>query len=248
MNRIEASSGFVESPMQLAAGLLIYESRNGTVDKPFATVHSVATDDSGAPYLLAGTPVTRETLMALNEKLVPESAIDYLPSQALAVGAGWMVWWREAGPRTLFFDTGKDDPIGKRALNTHLPALVFAVKGVELYVFALTKSERPTPETPLSKAPFYNLWVEGRLCQGSARRPDRSGLDAIPQWESMFDFSAFTHPNDGSKRLTKHRKGVGGLWKEIAEGKFETFPVKHLAPADFTLGELVHSLKKSTGK
>jgi PRTRC genetic system protein B len=244
MNRIDVSSGFTESPLRLATGLLVYEPANG-MGKPFATVHSVGTDDAGAPFLLAGTPVTREALIALNEKLVPDSAIDYLPSHALAVGAGWMVWWREAGARTLFFDTDRADPIGKRAISTHLPALVFAVKGGDLYVFALTKSERPEPDTPLSMPPFYNTWSDARLCQGSAHRPDRSGLQAIPQWESLFFDSAFTHPNDrNGKRLTRHRKGVGGLWKEIVDGKFKTFPTKHLVPADRTLGDLVLALKK----
>jgi PRTRC genetic system protein B len=247
MNPIEVRSDSAESPLRLVSGLLVYDAGHG-MSRPFATVHSVDTDDNGVPFLLAGTPVTREALMALNEKLVPESAIDYLPPQALAVGAGWMVWWLEAGVRTLFFDTNNGDPIGKRTVEAHLPALVFAVKGAELYVFTLEKSERPTPETPLSMAPFYNLWANGRLCQGSAQRPDRTGLATMAQWESQVFFgSAFTHPNDGSKRLARHRKGVGGLWKDIVDGKHKIFPMKQLVPTGFTLGELVNGLKKPEG-
>lgn len=246
MNRIEVRSGIQESPLKATTGLLIYEQNGHYGEKAsFATIHDVETDNNGQPFFLSGRPITREALMALNEKLVPESTIDYLPPEALAVGSDWMVWWKPAGDSTLFFDTGKTDPIGKCALVTNLPALVFAVKGPELYVFTLAGANRPLPGDALCMAPFYNVWDDGRLCQGSGRRPERTGFDMIPHWESMLFFgSAFTHPNTGHEKLTTHPKGVAGLWREIAAGKHKRFPVKRLAPANMTLADLVAKLKQ----
>lgn len=241
---IEVRSGMEESLLQATTGILIYEGQgHGTMDA-FATVHSVALDKQGQPFFLAGRPITRETLLTLSEKLMPDASYDFLPPEILAVGSNWMVWWAEARTRTLFFDTQGDDPIGKCSVKAPLPALVFAVKDDQFFVFALSRNERPIPGSSLFMAPLYNLWTSGKLCQGSARRPDRSGLTAIRQWEDMLFVSAFTHPNQDADKLTCHPKGLTGLWQDIVAGKWKRFPVKLLASANITLADLVVMLKK----
>lgn len=242
-NFIEVMSGMEESLLKATTGLLIYEGDRGN-RTAFATVHPIELDEHGHPFFLAGRPVTRETLMSLTEKLMPEVGYDYLPPEILAIGADWMVWWAEAGFRTLFFDTAEGDPIGRHTLKAHVPALVFAAKGGELYLFALGKSERPMPGNRLYMAPFYNVWGNGKLCQGNTRRPERNGPEAIGQWESVFFDSTFTHPNQGQEKLSRHPGGIAGLWRDIVERKWKRFPTKYLTPANITLSDLVEMLKK----
>jgi len=241
---IDVQSGMEESLLQATTGLVIYESRRHGGREAFATVHAIAQDSAGVPVFMEGRAITREALLSLTEKLLPDASHDYLPPEVLALGADWVVWWAESGSRTVFFDTDKSDPIGKRTIKAHLPPLVFAAKGEVLYVFALTKNERPMPGSPLCMAPFYNVWETNIVCQGSSRRPERSGPSAIGQWESGFFGSAFTHPNTGKKKTTRHPKGVSGLWQDIAAGRWKRFPVNMLAPADFTLSDLVGMMKK----
>lgn len=241
---IDVQSAMEESLLQATTGLVIYESRRHGARDAFATVHPIAQDSAGVPVFLEGHPITREALLTLTDKLLPDASHDYLPPEVLALGTDWVVWWAEAGARTVFFNTDKSDPIGKRTIKAHLPPLVFAAKGEELYIFALAKNERPMPGNSLCMAPFYNVWDTSRVCQGSSRRPDRSGPSAIGQWESSFFDSTFSHPNADTKKMTRHPKGLPGLWLDIAMGRWKRFPVNLLSPAGFTLGDLVLMMKK----
>lgn len=240
-SRVSFVSGRQESVLRASKGIVLYESRNG---EAFATVHGIRLDDGGRPVFMSGQAMTRETLIELTAKLMPDTGVDFLPPEVLAIGNGWMIWWCPSRERSLFFRTTCDDGIGKRTIRFTVPPLVFAAHGDVLRVYALKENARPRPETPLWMPPFYNVWDEGRLCRGNAPLPSKIGLEAMPQFESMFFDSVFTHPNLVSRKLTRHREGLTGLWRDIVSGRWKRFPLGMLAPSGRTLDDLVKSVKR----
>lgn len=240
-SRVQFASGREESSLRAVKGIVLYESQGG--GEAFATVHGIEVNEAGRATFLPGRAMTNDTLGELVAKLIPKSSYDYLPPELLGLGKNWMVWWCPAGPRTLFFKTSSDDPIGVSTVRVNLPPLVFAVRGQQLFVYALKKNERPIPGTDLWMAPFYNLWDSGKLCRGNARLPKNLAPDAIPKWESMFFDSVFTHPNPVTRKLTLHRNGLTGLWHDIVKERWSRFPLNMLAPSDMTLAKLVKATK-----
>jgi PRTRC genetic system protein B len=114
------------------------------------------------------------------------------------------------------------------------PPLIFKVEGKDLFVRAITTSSRPTADTPLQTAPYWNTDV--RVCPGSMRVPDTFDVASIPQWQDAFFQSQFTHAA-GAVRLTSHPEGFIGLWRNLAGKK--RFPVRYLIDAGETLQEFV---------
>jgi len=116
------------------------------------------------------------------------------------------------------------------------PALVFLISGKDLYVRALAEDTRPSANTRLKNAPYWNTDARGLVCQGDMRVPDEVAVSTIRGWEDAYFQSAFTHPN-GAVRLTTHPKGFQALWTELME-KSE-FPGRFLADAKETLRDFV---------
>ena len=59
------------------------------------------------------------------------------------------------------------------------PPLVFLVAGKELYVRALAENKRPSAETPLKNAPYWNTDAAGLVCQGDMRVPNEVAVSTI---------------------------------------------------------------------
>jgi PRTRC genetic system protein B len=147
------------------------------------------------------------------------------------------VWWTPAQRRILFFGEHSEagsDLIGKRY---PMPPLVFKVAGGHLWVRALDNDERPSAETKLKTAPFWNCNDSGEVCVGTMRIPELSGVDAIETWERGFFQSEFTHAY-GAARLTSFPGTFLGLCRRLA-GSRKPFPVEYLTDARETLRQFV---------
>ena len=117
------------------------------------------------------------------------------------------------------------------------PALVFKIWGRELFVRALAADVRPSAETRLMTAPYWNTDSRGCVCRGSMRIPEEVSAAAISGWEGAYFSSEFTHPS-GAVRLTSHPGGFAGLWSSLAGSK-DTFPSEFLTDAKQTLREFI---------
>lgn len=115
-----------------------------------------------------------------------------------------------------------------------------------LHVAALSSDQRPTLQTELLRAPYYNVSAEGLVCQGSMNGPRENRPEAIAQWEAAFFHSAFTHPQGGAFQITSHPNGHSGLWLGQAAKPCAEFPVEHLVPMKMTLSQWLteHSTSK----
>src|SRR5216683_6513095 len=207
------------------------------VSRAFATLHEVKSQPDRAPYLCAGQSVTTGFLETLAKGLGASMEAEVLPEHVLARTRELIAWWSRAQPRLMFFGDGNAEA---KKLNGRMyphPSLVFMIHGRELFVRALAEDCRPTADTRLQNAPYWNTDAHGRVCLGSMRVPEEVSVDSLSGWENAYFASEFTHPS-GAVRLTTHPGGFLGLWSNLA-GRKHNFPVKFLADSKQTLQEFV---------
>jgi len=185
----------------------------------FATLHSVMMrGKGGAPHLRPGQALTTAFLRTLAEGLGTSLAAEILPEKVVARTPDMITWWTPAQYEVMFF--GGVDPEA-RALDGGTyphPALVFKVTCRELFVRALERDVRPTGETPLKTAPYWNCDAAGRVCLGSMRVPDDTTVESIAGWQAGFFRSQFTHAS-GAVRLTSYPGGFISLWKSLKNSR-----------------------------
>ena len=217
----------------LKQAVLLYQEGS----RAFATLHEVKHRPNQAPYLCAGQSVTTGFLETLAKGLGASMAAEVLPENVLARTPGLIAWWSPAQARLMFFGDGdpKTRNLGGK-MYPH-PALVFMIRGRELFVRALAENRRPTADTRLRNAPYWNTDTQGRVCLGSMRVPDEVSASSVRGWEEAYFASEFTHPS-GAVRLTTHPAGFVGLWSSL-EGRKRQFPVKYLAESKKTLQEFI---------
>jgi PRTRC genetic system protein B len=231
--RTGVSIGGAEA-LVLKGALLVYEGRGTS----FVSWHQVATaEDDGAPFLGQGEPLTTEFLRILAAGLGSEVPADVLPANVLVRTPDVLMWWTPAQHRTMFFAQNAEAGKELNGRRYPHPPLVFKVAGMELWVRALARNERPTADTRLMTAPYWNTNDQGYVCVGSMRTPEQDGLDAMEIWERGFFQSEFTHAY-GAARLTNFRGGFLALWKRLA-GATKPFPGRYLTDARQTLREFV---------
>jgi len=219
----------------LKQAVLLYQDGS----RAFATLHEVKHRPNEAPYLCAGQSVTMGFLETLAKGLGASMAAEVLPEHVLARTPDVIAWWSRARSRLMFFGAGDNETAALNGKMYPHPALVFMIQGRELFVRALAENRRPTAGTRLCNAPYWNTDEHGRVCLGSMRVPDETGVASLIGWESAYFASEFTHPS-GAVRLTTHPGGFLGLWSGIA-GRKRAFPVKFLAESKQTLQEFVQS-------
>jgi len=224
----------------LKQAVLLYQ--DGT--RCFATLHEVKHRPNQAPYLTAGQSVTTGFLETLAKGLGASMAAEVLPEHVLARTPDLITWWCRARQRLMFFGAGNAETSALNGKMFPHPALVFMIQGRELFVRALAENRRPTADTRLCNAPYWNTDEHGRVCLGSMRVPDETGVASLEDWESAYFASEFTHPS-GAVRLTTHPGGFLGLWSLLARRK-GAFPVRFLAESTQTLQDFVRGARASS--
>src|SRR4029077_14778613 len=166
-------------------------------------------------------------------RMVPE----ILPENVLARTPDLIAWWTKPQHRCIFFGGGSYEAEKLNGHNYPHPALVFKIWGRHLNVRALAADARPSAETRLMTAPYWNTDSRACVCQGSMRVPEEVSAHSIAGWEAAFFRSEFTHPS-GAVRLTTHPGGFAGLWSSLAGSK-GPFPAEFLTDAKQTLREFI---------
>jgi len=226
---------------ELREALLVYrtdrESYRSKGPGSFVTKHPVTLNVQGVPSLGAGTPLGKSDITDLLKQLQGSISVEFLPVNVLARTQESIVWWSPAAVRPMFYAKEKGREVallsGKRFPQ---PGLVFRAQPGNLDVRAVACHDRPGPDTPLRRAPYWNVNEQGDVCLGSARVPREAAVESLPRWENAFFESEFTHPN-AAKKLTEHPGGFIGLWTSLI-GK-RRFPVEHLADAQETLSQFL---------
>jgi len=164
----------------LKRAVLLYEDGS----RAFATLHEIQHRSNEAPYLCAGQTVPSGFLETLPKALGASMAAKVFPDHVLARTPDLIAWWSRARPRLMFFGDGNTET---KVLNGKMyphPALVFMIQGRELFVRALAENCRPSANTRLYNAPYWNTDAHGRVCLGSMRVPDETGITSLSAWEN----------------------------------------------------------------
>src|SRR4029077_20065133 len=119
-----------------------------------------------------------------------------------------------AQARVMFFGDGDPKTRNLSGKMYPHPALVFMIRGRELFVRALAENRLPKADTRLRDAPYWNTDTQGRVCLGSMRVPDEVSASFAGGWEQAYFPREFTHPS-GAVRLPTHPAGFVGLWSSL---------------------------------
>jgi PRTRC genetic system protein B len=229
---------------ELREALLIYRSGDTSRSdraNAFVSRHTVAkTDGLRTPILGPAQPLTLEFLQTLARELGNYAAIEVLPVNVVARTERMIAWWTAGQKRQMFFSTTQGKLAKVNGAIFPQPPLLWMVNHRGLAIRAMQQDQRPAADTKLCFAPYWNLFEAGRVCLGSMRAPNASTVAAIDLWEQGFYESAFTHGNVG--RVTRHRGGFEGLWKELA-GK-EIFPADSLVELAETVGDFLQGKER----
>lgn len=198
----------------LKGALLVYGDDRGA---RFVTAHSaIYLQGTDAPRLGPGGPIGHDSVAELFRGLddAPQERF-VLPEQCLCWESNTFAWWRPAGRRRIFFQA-KNDALnalsGKEVMH---PPLVFRARRGELAVWALDEDKRPTADTRLCRAPYFNVYENGLMCSGSVRLPEQPRPDQLEKWEECFFGSNFAHGN--TQGVTTHPKSHTGYWEAMAK-------------------------------
>lgn len=205
-------------------------------ERSFVLKHPLSANAKGQPVMGAGRGVSTGDRQALLQALGAQGLTPVQPN-TLATSPVACAWWVPAGERALLFEP----KYGQTATVSRLsgvpipwPALVFIASAARLQVFALRENGRPTLETPLMHAPFWNLFQGGGVCRGSVQYPSACTPDLQGAWEAVFFQSVFTGPS-----RTDRYMNWGRSYEELLSHalKQEQFPLDVLMPAGVTLQE-----------
>lgn len=194
-------------------------------------------DNSGK--MGAGIPLTEECVSGIarsfssNDRSVVHGEI---PTNMLYAdcrhGMERYVWYRKPEKRNIFFTEGLEIPSGLISI----PGLVYKVENKELYVFSYI-TKRLTSKTQLYRAPFFNVYTDGKICLGNAKvkRSQECTYSGIMEyWEAMFWKSEFSHLL-GTNPV---RSNLSSLYKKLINTD-EAFPVEELLKEKMKVGGLI---------
>lgn len=205
-----------------------------------ATVHDVGIGPDGRATILTGVAATVQSVVEISTLLTKQSKVgSFLPANILMVGIDSLIWWVPPAKRRVFFQS--DQLGGVRSAEVPHPGLVFRVGGKnEWSVFAVKGQDRPTPDTPLFIAPYFNVWSSGEICVGNVTTPSGSTAETASAWEKAFFDSYFTHLNvHAPEKLVKHKGGAYGFWKAMLDGRYKRFPERVLVETRHRLTDLL---------
>lgn len=103
-----------------------------------------------------------------------------------------VVWFTQAMQRELYFTEHLGIPKGK----ANVPSMFWVANRNSLMVFALASNRRPTENTKLFNAPFFNVYENGDVCMGTVDvkiKKTASLEDFTNAWEGFFFNSYFSH-------------------------------------------------------
>lgn len=225
--------------LMLAAAVLVYRSASGGA---WATLHDVHRVD-GEAVIGAGRPMTPRKAIDLSRALRQRVAhAGFLPANVLCMDGDLMLWWQPPARRHIAFrvDAAHAGLLGgaERGETVPHPGLVFAASTRVWSAWAVRGRERPTPQTPLYQAPYFNVSAQGQICQGNVPRPEGTTVEKIGAWNDAFFRSYFTHPNVAGP-LVRHPGGAYALWRELLDGRHARFPERVLLPVQSTLVALL---------
>lgn len=224
------------------SALVFYQNNEKTKE---TYVEHFDMDKDGSP--INAHPLTEREAKALAKSLVVNSKKEknhdflkpkgILPTNILHINTGEnasVLWHTPSVKRQLFFTESLEILNG----TAEVPAMLWFAGKRSLKVFALANNRRPTEETPLFYAPFFNVYENGSVCMGTVDvdiKNSSSLEEFIEKWEDYFFNSYFSH-------LMNEHNPINGncvnLWKNLVDTQ-KAFPKKVLKKTNKTITNLL---------
>lgn len=160
-----------------------------------------------------------------------------LPAHVLQINPsenGSVLWFTKSMKRQLFFTENLEIPNGM----AEVPAMLWSANKRSLKIYALANNRRPSENTPLFFAPFFNVYENGNVCMGTVDvhiQNSTSLEEFIKKWEDYFFNSYFSH-------LMNEHNPINGncvnLWKSLINTE-KQFPKETLKKVNRTLKNLL---------
>lgn len=224
------------------SALVFYQNNEKTKE---TYVEHFDMDKHGNP--INAHPLTEREAKALAKSLMVSSKKEknqeflkprgILPTNILHINSGEnasVLWFTPSMKRQMFFTENLQIPNG----IAEVPAMLWLAGKRSLKVFALANNRRPTEETPLFYAPFFNVYENGIVCMGTVDvdiRNSSSLEEFTEKWEGYFFNSYFSH------LMNEHNPIKGNcvnLWKNLVDTE-KVFPKKVLKKTNKTLNNLL---------
>jgi len=225
-----------EGVLELARAVLLYRDRASGATH--ATIHKIEHTPAG-PTVLPGVGARLRSSRALARALQIGDEPGFIPQELLFRDQRVTIWWAPPARRRVMFRCAA---LGRPEWVEEVPhpGLVFAaIQGGDWKVWAVDGTTRPTPDTRLYRAPYFNVWNGGRICVGNVELPGGDPAEQIAAWNRAFFDSWFTHPND-PQGLVKYRGGPIAFWRAMLKRRFRhEFPARVLVPLKGTVSDLL---------
>jgi len=204
-------------------------------------IESYDMDASGQP--INAHPLSVNEGNALSAVLCSEQARQFFSSKGLIPEnvlfidpgtSGCAIWHTPEMEHDVLF--GDDLPIENG--KAHLPQMIWKASRSKLEVHAILTKGRPTLDTPLYYAPFFNMEPDGKVCMGNVNIEIEPGCaleDFIGKWQKYFFHSTFSHLLTG---VSPVKINVVELWQNLV-GKNKRFPAGTLKKNGKTLKDLI---------
>ena len=118
-----------------------------------------------------------------------------------------------------------------------IPPMIWKASRDKLWVYAWSGTDKPTIETNLFKAPFFNIYSDNSVCMGTVKRnsqADKGLEDFMHKWMKYFFNSYFSHALGASPVKTN----IVNLWKDLS-GTGKPFPMNVLNKANLQLKNII---------
>ncbi len=221
-----------------SSALVFYQSNGGLND---TYVEHFDMDSDGAPVnphpLTIGEAKRLATALKIDEDSLNQlKSNGILPNNLLSFDAksATIIWYSKAQKRELLFSEG----LGIKSGTAQTPSLVWMADRELLHVYALTINRKPTANTALHYAPFFNVYESGEVCMGTVdiKATETGSIkELMTLWENYFFNSYFSHmmadhnPVDGNCVL---------LWESLI-GTDTMFPTDRLIKSNQKLKDIL---------
>lgn len=204
-------------------------------------------NSEGKYVFMAPVPLSHQAMRSIASSFIKKNALSMdfggLIANHLLLGINRpgvcaAMWYHPAETRKLNFSSHLKIK-GQTAVQ--IPPILYLALNDNLYLFSLPDSSRPSGKTKLYNAPFFNIYVDGRVCLGTApvgKIRSKTFEGEAARFERAFYMA---EQNGGVGHPCK--TSLAKLWNSLIQKK-GPFPKKELVqhPKFKTLDELIGKL------
>jgi PRTRC genetic system protein B len=165
----------------------------------------------------------------------------WLPKGVVRTGrnsrGSWVVYI--APPQRLRITTNQGE-----GLHIPTPMSLFLGWGRRYYLYAL-QGKKFDPNATVYRAPFPNVYENGRVCWGSHKVPKVSPVNIPKTWKLFFGTTFNNHIASG--KTVSHEDKAMDLLRELSAGEKKTFPDCELVRQAYSVESCLNMLLRSAG-